>query len=466
MKTRFFSSILIVMIFSFISTLAYKTSIASTTTNMSLQDGSKYGKDPESCKKSLYLYKQFYKQWKNSGYKSNVVDEALKNWRQAFNICPKSSFNMYLHGVKMYSYKLKKSEEAQKVAYMDSIEMVYLQRLQYFPVKKGVDQKGEIYSNIGIDIFKYTPEQNEKAFNYLKQGIEIEKDKASISTMVYYFRSAIKRVKQGKAEESFIIDVYDELMSLIEPNLLKNANDEKALAQWQNAKNNVEKTFEPYATCEALTGIYSKKFDANPNDVELLTKITKILKKKRCTSDPLFFSATEKLYSLQPNANAAMLMGKMLLAKEQYSNAAKYMEEAVNMLETDMDKADVLSDLGRIYFKLKQYSKARGFAQKALKLNPNDGMTYILIGDMYVATAGDCGTDEISKKAGFWAAVDKYKKAKRVDAEAAELAQKRINSYSRYFPTLEKLFFHDLKDGDPYKVGGWINENTTVRAAK
>ncbi len=466
MKTHFFSSILIVMVLGLVNTLTFKTSVANTTVDTYFQDGNKYGKDPERCKKSLYLYKQFYKQWKNSGYKSNVVDEALKNWRTAFTICPTSSFNMYLHGVKMYAYKLEQAEEANKVAYMDSVEMVYLQRLQYFPVKKGVDQKGEIYSDLGTDIFKYTPEQNEKAFDYLKQGLNIQKDNASISTMVYYFRSAIKRVKQGKAEESSIIDVYDELMSLIEPNLLKNANDEKVLAQWQNAKNNVEKTFEPYATCEVLTNIYGKKFEANPNDVELLTKITKILKKKRCTSDPLFFSATEKLYKLQPNANAAMLMGKMLLAKEQYGEAAKYMEEAVDMLETDMDKADVLSDLGRIYFKLKQHTKARNFAYKALKLNPNDGMTYILIGDMYVATASECGTDEIGKKAAFWAAVDKYAKAKKVDAEAAELAQKRINSYSRYFPTLEKLFFHDLKDGDPYKVGGWINENTTVRAAK
>lgn len=464
MKTRTISSILAIMAFGFFALLPNKQGVAKTYDHPVMEG--KYGKDSVQCRKNLYLYKQFYKQWKQSSYKSNVIDEALRNWRQAFTNCPKSSFNMYLHGVKMYSYKLKNAEAAQKSAYMDTLEMVYLQRLQYFPVKKGKDQKGLIYGNIGGDMFQYTPENNEKAFKYLKDAIALQQDQASISTMVYYFRSAIKRVKQDKADEASIVDVYDELMSLIEPNLLKNANDPKQLAQWQNAKNNVEKTFEPYATCEVLTSIYSKKFEATPDDVDLLSKITKILKKKRCTSSPLFFSATEKLYQLQPNANAAMLMGKMLLAKEQYTDAAKYMEEAVGMLETDMDKADVLSDLGRIYYKLKQYPKARGFARKALALNPNDGMTYILIGDMYAASASSCGTDDLSKKVAYWAAVDKYAKAKRVDAEVADLAQKRINSYSRYFPSLETIFFHDLKDGDSYKVECWINENTTVRAAK
>lgn len=459
MKARFFSSNLLAVAISILSFFAIVGSNYAQTAN-------KYGDNPEECKKSLYLYQQFYKQWKQSNYKSNVVDEAIKNWREAFTSCPKSSFNMYLHGVKMYTEKIKAASEEQKIAYMDTLEMIYLQRLEHFPVRKGKDEKGGIYSDLGQDMFLHTPSKNKEAFKYLKEGIEIEQDKASISTMVYYFRSAIRLVKQGEQEESFIVDVYDELMTLIEPNLLKNANEPKLLAQWQNAKNNVEKTFEPYATCEVLTGIYRKKYETSPEDVDLLKKITKILKKKRCTSDPLFFSATEKLYQLEPTPNAAMLMGKMLLAKEQYSDAAKYMEEAVDMLESDMDKADVLSDLGRIYMKLKQYSKARSFARKALTLNPNDGMTYILIGDMYVAGAGSCGSDEVGKKAPYWAAVDKYTRAKQIDAEVADLAQKRINSYSRYFPSTETLFFHDIKVGDSYTVECWINETTKVRAAK
>ena len=85
---------------------------------------------------------------------------------------------------------------------------------------------------------------------------------------------------------------------------------------------------------------------------------------------------------------------------------------------------------------------------------------------MYAASADACGTDEISKKAAYWAAVDKYYRAKSIDPSLEQVANERIYSYSRAFPALERLFFHDLKEGDSYTVGCWINETTTVRSSK
>jgi hypothetical protein len=99
-------------------------------------------------------------------------------------------------------------------------------------------------------------------------------------------------------------------------------------------------------------------------------------------------------------------------------------------------------------------------------LRPNDGNPYIIIGDLYASSANDCGEDEISKKAAYWAAVDKYIRARSVDTSVEQMANERISSYSRAFPAMERLFFHDLKEGDSYTVGCWINETTTVRAAR
>ncbi len=53
MKTRFFSSIVIVMVLGLVSMFTFKTSHANTSVNTYMQDGSKYGKDPESCNKLL-----------------------------------------------------------------------------------------------------------------------------------------------------------------------------------------------------------------------------------------------------------------------------------------------------------------------------------------------------------------------------------------------------------------------------
>jgi tetratricopeptide (TPR) repeat protein len=304
------------------------------------------------------------------------------------------------------------------------------------------------------------------AYDYLKESVALEQDDASISSLVYYFRATIRKVKNGEADETLVVDTYDELSTLIESNLDKNAKDPKKLAHWENAQSNIEKTFEPFATCEALVGIYQKKFEATPEDLDLLKKITKILRKKKCTASELFFAATKKLYELEPTPKAAMLMGKMLIEEQDFSSAAKYMEEAAEMIEDDKEKADILADLATIYYKLNQYVRSRSYAREAIKLNASDGMSYILIGDMYAASASDCGNNELTSKVAYWAAVDKYYQAKRADPELTELASKRVATYQKYFPLMETIFFHDLKEGDSYKVECWINETTTVRAAK
>lgn len=427
----------------------------------------KYGEDSASCVINLSLYREYFKQWKSTGYKSEAVKDALKPWRKVYNACPKASQNMYLDGVKMMDYKFNKAtSEVQKQAYVDTIEMIYLQRLENFPTRKGESQKGDLYGRLGVELMKKSPDNCDKAYNYLKESVAIEQGNSSVSNLVYYFRATIKKVKMGKADETLVVDTYDELSTLIDENIDANADNAKKLAQWENARGNVEKTFEPYATCEALVGIYAKKMEETPEDIDLLKKVTKILKKKKCTSSPLFFTATDKLYTLEPTPNAAMLMGKMLIEKENYTEAAKYMEEAVSMIDDKREQADILGDLGKIYYKLNQYPKARSYALKALSLNPKDGMSYVLIGDMYAASADKCGDNDLTKKVAYWAAVDKYVQAKRADAELTELANKRIATWSKYFPQTDKIFFHDLIEGAPYKVECWINENTTVRAAK
>jgi len=85
---------------------------------------------------------------------------------------------------------------------------------------------------------------------------------------------------------------------------------------------------------------------------------------------------------------------------------------------------------------------------------------------MYAASAASCGgSDEIASRAGYWAAVDKFIKARNVDPSVTDDANKGIATYSSYFPTRERLFFNDIKEGSSYNVGCWIGETTTVRAS-
>ena len=48
----------------------------------------------------------------------------------------------------------------------------------------------------------------------------------------------------------------------------------------------------------------------------------------------------------------------------------------------------------------------------------------------------------------------------------SEIQEKEINesqSNKKYFPNKEEAFMDGIQAGSTYKVGGWINESTTVR---
>jgi tetratricopeptide (TPR) repeat protein len=287
-------------------------------------------------------------------------------------------------------------------------------------------------------------------------------NRSKSAVLVYYFRVTTKMINNEKIPKEVIVETYDQVIDIIDWNI---KNNPKKKSDFENARGNIELTFEPYASCEDLIGIYAKKFDEQGDDPEVLTKIVKMLDKKGCTDSELFFDVTVKLYDLQPTPESAFLIGRMYVKREDYSKATEYLIAGTEMEDVDK-RADCFLLLADCFRNLKNYSKARTYALNVTEIRPEDGNPYILIGDMYAASAKECGSNDLTNKVAYWAAVDKYYKAKNVDSSIADAANERISTYSRVFPTTEIIFFHDLKEGDPYKVECWINETTTVRAAK
>jgi tetratricopeptide (TPR) repeat protein len=431
--------------------------------------GGKYGADSVRCITELSLYQEAFKQWKITNYKSAIVNDLMPHWRWVFLNCPLASENTYLNGLKIVDYYLAKAPNEQvKNAYIDTLEMIYEKRIQYFPIhnKTGKSQVGDLKGKMGVDLFTLAPERCKKAYTILKESVDLEGNESASATLVFFFRATIKMVKAGNADETIIVDTYDLISDIVEKNIEKSKTNAAELAQWENAKANIDNTFEPFANCEILVDIYGKKLNTNPKDIELLEKVTSSLKKKKCTKSELFFSASQALYNAKPSAESALLMGKMNIEKDAYEVAAKYYLEAIDMIQDQMGKAETYADLGKIYYKLNDLNKARLYARKAIELNPADGMSYILIGDLYASSASSCGDNDLTKRVAYWAAVDKYIQARNANAEFEELANKRIATYSQHFPTTEIIFFHDLKEGTSYRVECWVNETTTVRAAK
>jgi tetratricopeptide (TPR) repeat protein len=427
--------------------------------------GPKYGQDSATCVMEISLYREYYKQWKNSDYTSAAVNDAVIHWRWVFNNCPLGTENTYVDGIKIFNHLIKtEPTPAKKELLIDTLMMIYDQRIGYFPIhyKTKMSQVGNILGRKGVELFQWRPDAVEEVYSILKESVKLDGNSSQSAVLVYYFRTAILLVQQNKLEREVLVDLFDQLMTITDFNIENNVEEK---TDFENVKSNIELSFEPFASCEDLIGVYKKKFNEQGDDPVVLKKIITMLDKKNCTGDPLYFDATVKLYSLEPDPESAFLIGRMLYKKNEYSESIKYLTQATEMADSS-SRADCYLLMADGYRNLKDYSKARSSALNAASFRPGDGNPYILIGDMYAASADNCGEDEISKKAAYWAAVDKYYKAKSVDPRVEQAANERIGSYSRAFPAVERLFFHDLKEGDTYQVGCWINETTTIRASK
>jgi hypothetical protein len=119
--------------------------------------------------------------------------------------------------------------------------------------------------------------------------------------------------------------------------------------------------------------------------------------------------------------------------------------------------------MGSCYLFMKDYPSAKNAGQKALGVNPNSGDAYLIIGDSYAFGSKSVADNDCESKAGYWAAYDKYVKAKSVDSSVSEKADKKISIAKGQFPLKQDCFFYNIIDGTTYQVGGFINETTTVR---
>ena len=143
--------------------------------------------------------------------------------------------------------------------------------------------------------------------------------------------------------------------------------------------------------------------------------------------------------------------------------AIEYYDQAVELVDNDQQKSEFQYSLGLIYLSRVNYPVARANARKAIENNPTWGSPYILIGKAYANSANSIGSTDFEHKTAYWAAVDKFIKAKSVDPSVTEEANELIRLYSQHFPPKDEIFFQGLEEGSTYTVGGWIAERTAVR---
>nr|WP_319401884.1 tetratricopeptide repeat protein [uncultured Carboxylicivirga sp.] len=429
-----------------------------------VEDGSKYGhgEDSTRCLENLSLYSEYYKQ-KN-------FKEAFPYWQIAFNECPSSTMNIYSNGEIMVSTMLKKEKDATKQEELYQLLMkIYDQRIQYFGDHKRYPAS---YINgkkaVSMLTFKKDdPEVLKEAQALLKTSVSERKTRTQPAVLLSYMVSTVATYKMDVTSAEDLVDTYIEVSNIFQKQI-----DATSKADAKNTltdlKNRVEAIFAQSgaADCETLANIFGPQLSEYSEDLDWLKRVNRLLAKSDCTDSDLFYKTSEHLHNIEPSSSSAFGLMQMYLKTNDLDKAIEYGKQAIELEEDNDTKAKYHNYLSIIYLSQKQYSSVRAEANKAIALRPNWGEPYMMIGKAYAAAANSFGADEFEHKTAYWAAVDQFAKAKSVDPESAAKAHDLIVMYSQYFPGTEEIFFRNLKDGAAYKLGGWINVQTTVRAKK
>lgn len=423
-------------------------------TQKGVEDGSKYGQGQDSinCLMNLSLYTEFYRH--------NNYNDAILSWRKVFRDCPAASENTYIHGIKMYK-KLMSTEQNPEIqqAYVDTIMMIYDQRIQYF------DKEAYVLAYKATDLLRFRRDDVksiEEAYGYLKKSIELDPDQTKHTTVLLFSNASISLYKAGILEQDQTIKDYFTTSEIIDKQLKKNPN-----GRFKMVKENIDNLIldEGVLTCEALNDYYGQRFEANKDNEDFLNKMIDFYYTSGCDRSDMYVAASEQLYAVNPSHESAYKLARLFVSKSDFDNAAKYYLEATTGEADSETMAKYYYELAQVIRNQKDICKSIEYARKAVKNKADYGDAYILLGDLYIESRKSLGED-FEQRAAFWAAVDKYIKAKNSDPTVADEATKRINDFSPQFPDSEACFFRSLKDGDSYQVKGCINEYTTIRARK
>lgn len=338
---------------------------------------------------------------------------------------------------------------------VDTIFMSYETRIKHF------GEEGLIKGRWADDMAKLRPKDRLVAIDMFKESISLMENETEPAVTANLINAAAREVAIKRITIDDLFEIVDIVMPIVEYNIV-NTEDEKTLEKWKTAEKNIDNLIEPFLNCDKIVELREPQFEDKKEDLTYLYSTLKLLNRGKCVHQDFYLQISEQLYSIEPSSDAALGLAKSFLRKKETAKAIEYFNAALDGV-TDAEKYDIYMTLAKVYFRDAKYSAARENARKALSINPNSGESYILIGDMYANSLSSCSGSVLKGREVYWAAIDKYQKAKSVDPSVAEDAQSKINKFSAYFPDKETCFFNNIAEGSSYTVGCWIGESTIVR---
>ena len=437
--------------------LLISVAVAALFASSKVSAQGKFGPDSAECIKYLSYYTEYFKQ-KN-------YDAALPNWRNAYNICPPTArYSLLSDGTTLLKSVLQKNQKnpVYKKALVDSIMKIYDERIQYWPKYAAAS-----YNNKATDMYNFVKDNPEALYKVLTETVNALGVQAKANIYLFQISTAIDLYKVGKVDAETIINIYETAVANIAKMTVKNDTEKKMNEKFVS---DIESLFiaSQVASCDNLIALFSPRFEAAPQDVELAKNIVRMMGiTEGCTNNDLFLGAVTVMHTNDPSPLSAYNLYKLYAGRADVNNAVKYMNEAIDSELSDAaTDANYSYELAAFCYKNGNNSLAYAAAQKAAELDPAvAGKAYMLMGTIWGGVV--CSGNDIEQRAKYWVAVDFMNKAKAADPTLADAANDMIRQYVNYYPQTAEAFMYDVTDGQSYNVScGGMRATTTVRTQK
>lgn len=421
-----------------------------------------------------------YSTWR-AEVKNKNYEGAYEPWLWTFNHCPELSINIYKVGMEIAEDRYNKAvSETDKKAAADLVRSVYTQRLKYFPNENPAKMMTEWAT---FERKAGSPEA--VYFDLLHKAYTTNAEDMGVVAIPLYFQGIIDRNKANNVQ--FIFDMYDNLNDVItkksdnfshqldELNKLEVAGTELTDTQKKNktaytvnleglgqATSVLTDMSEEFATCDRLMPLYQAELNDHKTDIVWLRRSVGRLQEKGCTDSKFYDQLVELYVNADPTSDAFVKYAGILYSQGDENKALDYFKKAVDLETESYKKANILLNIASIMRSRGRLSEARSYAYKALDERPSLGKAYVMIAQMYAASASSCGSDPFDQRMVFQAAAEMAAKAKAVDPSISTIANRAYASYKAKAPTKEEVFVKGLTSGSSHRIGCWIGETVRI----
>lgn len=414
----------------------------------------KFPEDAEMKAKTeekITLYDDFRKNKEFAKAKLHL-DWLLKN-------TPDLNTSIYINGAEIYQNLARaEKDKARQNVLVDSLLLLHDLRIKYCGEEANVVNRKALAA---VMFWANEAGKEKLVLDLMDQAFKLNGNDVLDGTLIPYMQVVrINKLKLKSLTDDEVLDRYDLVQSILDAKLKAATSQQKSdlATRYRTWKEDVDKILLGIITvdCNFVRTKLGPKFKQNPSDIGLAKKIFVFMLQDKCTDDPLWLEAAERIVEVEPDFGILKNIGIRYLAMENFTKASQMFKAALEVAPGNPEKADILIYQGAIEARKGSKSAARDLYRQALAADGSKKEAYEKIGDLYYSSFSDCAkqSNMAEDRLVYLAAYDMYQRAG--DAKGMARAKEQ-------FPSKEEIFLVNWSAGDTQRVGCWINETVTIR---